>query len=79
MENTKKNCSVELRAGEKGLAEVKIQKGVFQGDALSLLLFEITIRLFNNILRKCTGGYKRHKLQENVNHDNINQFAKNEK
>ena len=37
----------------------------------------------NHILRKCTGGYKIHKLQEKFNHfmymDDIKLFAKNEK
>ena len=29
-----KNCSVELTAGGRTLVEVKIQTGIFQGDAL---------------------------------------------
>ena len=39
------------------LAEVKIQRGIFQGDTLSPLLFVIVMMPRNNILRKCTGGH----------------------
>ena len=58
IEETMKNWRVELTAGGKNFAEVKIQKGIFQGDALSSLLFVITIMSLNHILRKCSGGYK---------------------
>ena len=33
-----KTWRVELTAGGRSLAEAKIQRGLFQGDALSLLL-----------------------------------------
>ena len=73
---------VELTAGGQSLAEVKIQRGIFQGDALSPLLFMIAMMPLNHILRKCTAGYKP-KSQENINHlmymDDIKRFAKNEK
>ena len=36
---TMKTWRVELTAGGKSLGETKIQKGIFQGDALSPLLF----------------------------------------
>ena len=35
----------------------KIQRGIFQGDALSSLLFIIAMMSLNHILRKCTAGY----------------------
>ena len=35
IEKTMKTWRVELTAGEKSLAEIKIQRGIFQGDALS--------------------------------------------
>ena len=38
IEQTMKNWRVELTAGGKSIAEVKIQSGIFQGDALSPLL-----------------------------------------
>ena len=39
----KKTWIVELISGGRSLAEAKIQKSIFQGDALSLLLFIIAM------------------------------------
>ena len=78
-----KNWKVELTAGGKSLAEAKIQRVVFQGDALSPLLFIIAMMPLNLILRKCTAGYKLSKPQEKNNHlmymGDIKLFTKNEK
>ena len=74
---------VELIAGGRSSAEAKIQRRIFQGDALSPLLFIIAMMPFNHILRKCTAGYKLSRSQEKINHlmymDDIKLFAKNEK
>ena len=74
IEKTMKNWRVELTAGGKSFAEVKIQRGIIQGNAL---VFVIAM-----IFRKCTAGYKLSKLQEKINHlmymDDIKRFAKNE-
>ena len=79
IENTLENWRVELKAGEKCLPEVKI----FQGDALSPLLFVITMMPFNHIHRKCTGRYKLYQSQEKINHltymDDIKLFSKKHK
>ena len=78
-----KNWRVELTAGGKSLAETKIQRRIFQGDALSPLLFIIAMMSLNHIIRKCTAGYKLSRSQEKINHlmyiDDIKLFAKNEK
>ena len=78
-----KTWKVELIAGGKSLAEVKIQRGIFQGVALSPLLFVIAMTPLNHILRKCTAGYKLSKSQEKIDHlmymEGIKLFAKNEK
>ena len=78
-----KTWRVELTAGRKNLAESKIQRGIFQGDAQSTLLCVIAMMLLNQILRQFTGGYKLIKTQEKINHlmyiDNIKLFAKNDK
>ena len=72
-----------LTAGRRSLAETKIQRGIFQGYALSPLLFIIAMSPLNHILRKCRAGYKLGRLQEKINHlmylDDIKLFAKNEK
>ena len=75
-----KNWRVELTAGGKSLAETKIQRGIFQGDALSPLLIIIAMMPQNNIFRKCTAGYKLIRSQDKVNHlmymDDIKQKTK---
>ena len=52
---------------------MKVQRDIFHGDALSLFMIA-TIPL-NDILRKCTSGYKLTKSQEKINYlmymDNI--------
>ena len=47
-----KNWKVELTAGSKTLAEVEIYKGIFQGDAFSLLLFVRAMMQLNHMLEK---------------------------
>ena len=68
IEKTMKTWRVELTAEGKSLSEAKIHRGIFQGDALSQLQLVIAMMPRNHILRKCTGGYKLTKSQENINH-----------
>ena len=74
---------VELTARGKSLAEAKIERGIFQGYALSPLLVVIVMMPLNHILRKCIARYKLSKSPEKINHlmymDDIKLFAKNEK
>ena len=58
IKKTMKTWRVELLAGGRTLAEANIQRGIFQGDALSPLLFIIAMMPLNHILRKCTAEYK---------------------
>ena len=55
---------VKLTAGGRNFAEAYIQRGFFQGDALSPLLFINAMMSLNHILRKCTAGYKVSRSQE---------------
>ena len=78
-----KTWRVELTAGGRSIAETKIQRGIFQGDSRSPLLFIIAMMPLNHVLRKCVAGYKLGRSQEKINHlmymDDIELFEKNEK
>ena len=64
IDKTMKTWRVELTEGERSLAEANIQRGIFQRDALSPVLFIIAMMPLNYILRKCTAGYKLSRSQE---------------
>ena len=49
---TRKNWKVELTAGGRGLPQTKMQTGIFQGDALSPLLFIIVMMPPNQNFKK---------------------------
>ena len=55
IENTTENWRIERKVGRKSLTKVKIQRGIFQDDALPPLHCVIKKIRHNNILRKCTG------------------------
>ena len=80
IDQTLENWRVELIAGGKSLTEAKIQRGIFQGDVLSPLLFVIAVRPLSQILRKFASGYKITKSQEKINPlmYMVDFFAKNE-
>ena len=52
IEKTMQTWSVKLTSRGRSLVEVKIQRGIIQGDALSLLLFMRAMMPLNHILRK---------------------------
>ena len=80
IEETMKIWRVELTTGGRSIAETKIQRGIFQGDAISPLLFKIAMMSLNHILRKCAAGCKLNRSQEKINHlmymNDIKLFAK---
>ena len=78
-----KTGRVELTAGGRSLAEAKVYRDIFQGDAISQLQFIIALVPLNHFLRKCRTGYKLSRSQEKINHlmniVDIKLIAKNEK
>ena len=58
IEKAMKTWKVELTAGGGSLDEEKIQRGMFQGDALSPLSFIIAMMPLNYLLRNFTAAYK---------------------
>ena len=69
--------TIGIGSWRKNFAEVKIQKGIFQGDVLAPLLFMIAMMPLNKILKKCTtvGGEQIYKITKKINH--INSWTSN--
>ena len=65
-----------LIAGGRSLAEAKVQRDIFQGVALSPLLFIIAMMPLNHILRKCIADTNLVDRKKNM--DDIKRFTKNE-
>ena len=78
-----KDWRVELTCANESLGEVKIKRGIFQGDALSPLLFVITLIPLTSVLKKTKHGYEFAKNREKINHllymDDLKLYAKSEK
>ena len=52
IKQTMQTWRVDVTARGRSIAETKIQRGIFQGEALSLLLFIIAMMPLNHILKK---------------------------
>ena len=73
----------ELTSGGQSLGKVKIQRGIFQGDSLSPLLFIICLIPLSLILRTVKAGFEFRKSGPSINHllymDDVKLFGKTEK
>ena len=82
IKNSMNNWRVELTANNKKLGEVKINRGIFQGDALSPLLFILALIPLSEILNDEKSGYAINK-RVRVNHllfmDDLKLYGKNER
>ena len=56
MEKAMEKLNVDLVAGNEKLGNVRIRRGIFQGDSLSPLLFDLALIPLTIILRKMEAG-----------------------
>ena len=68
VENSIQNWKTMFTSAGKGLAEIYIKRGIFQGDSLSLLLFVICLIPMSLVLRKVKAGYSFGNDKFKVNH-----------
>ena len=73
---------MELTCGKEVPGEVKIERGIFQGDSSPLLFVVILIPL-THILRKAKPGYEFTNSEEKINHllfmDDLKLYSKSDK
>ena len=76
------NWSTNLFCNNTPLGNVKIRRGIFQGDSFSPILFVIALIPISLLLRKSNMGYKLNKDGTTINHlffmDDLKLFARNE-
>ena len=68
VENSMQNWKTMLTSAGKELAEVRIRRGIFQGESLSPLLFVICLIPMSLVLRKVKAGYSFGNDKPKVNH-----------
>jgi hypothetical protein len=82
LEKSMKTWRFESSGGET-LGEVKIRRGIFQGDSLSPLLFVLTLVPMTMVLNATRTGYQLGKNRGHINHllfmDDLKLYAKNVK
>ena len=76
------NWSTNLFCNNTLLGNVKIERGIFQGDSFSPILFVIVLIPITLVLRKINMGYKFGKEAPSINHmlfmDDLKLFARTE-
>ena len=77
-----KQWHTKLTTGNQKLENVKIKRGIFQGDSLSPLLFVLVMIPLTLVLRQTKTSYKVKKGGKKINHllfmDNLKLFTKKE-
>ena len=77
-----KQWNTELTASNQRLGNVKIRRGIFQGDSLSPLLFVLVMIPLTLMLRQTKASYEVKKGVKKINHllfmDDLKFFSKNE-
>merc|ERR1712100_203692 len=74
--------STTLTSNGENLGDVDINRGIFQGDSLSPLLFVMAMIPLTTLLRKESMGYRFSKSKKQINHllfmDDLKLYAKDE-
>lgn len=81
--NSMKEWKTELTSGGEVLGEVRIKRGIFQGDSLSPLLFVMVLIPLTMVLKSTGLGYRFSKDSLSLNHllfmDDLKLYAKTER
>ena len=81
LEREMRNWKTELTSNGEMLGDVRIRRGIFQGDALSPLLFVMAMIPISSTLNRMKKGYLMEKEQPLISHlmymDDIKLYAKN--
>ena len=68
IKSTMIDWKTELTSGETNLGRVNINRGIFQGDSLSLSLFILSLIPLALVLRRMKQGYSFLKGKSKLNH-----------
>ena len=68
LKSTMTGWKTELILGDTNLGRVNINRGIFQGDSLSLLLFILSLIPLTLVLRRMKQGYSFLKGKSKLNH-----------